>query len=366
MTAPAIFLSAAEASGEQHAAAVAASLRIAVPEAALAGLGGPSMAAADVHLVHDLEFLQTVGLVEAVSAVPAHVRAYAAIARELRRRPYDLVILVDYPGFHRLVARLARRLGVPVLHYIAPQLWAWGAWRARRLRHAVSRLAVILPFEEGFFHERGIPATFVGHPLLDASRPSREEARAALGLGPDAPVLGLFPGSRPTERGRLWPAFRDAAAALQRTADVRVFIAAKDPTAFPGSAALGARLAPSATVAAAADVAIAKSGTTTLELALAGTPHVLAYRMHPITYVAARGAVRVPWIGLVNLILGQPVVPEVVQGAVTASRLATLTEQLLRSPAAEDQRAAFRDLARRLGTPGAARRVADLALEMVA
>jgi lipid-A-disaccharide synthase len=366
VNAPAIFLSAGESSGEQHAAAVAASLRVAAPDAALAGLGGQAMADAGVHLVHDLAFLQTVGLVEVASALPAHARAYAAITRELHRRPYDLVILVDYPGFHRLVARLARRLGIPVLHYIAPQLWAWGAWRARRIRHAVSRMAVILPFEEGFFHERGIPATFVGHPLLDTPRPSREEARASLGLEPGAPMLGLFPGSRPTERGRLWPAFRDAAATLQRTGDLRVFIAATDAAAFPGSAALGSRLAPSASVAAAADVAIAKSGTTTLELALAGTPHVLAYRMHPATYVAARRAVRVPWIGLVNLILGRAVVPEVVQGAVTAPRLATLTEPLLHAPAAQEQRAAFREVTRRLGTPGAARRVADLALEMVA
>jgi lipid-A-disaccharide synthase len=363
---PTIFLSAGEASGEQHAAAVATSLLVAAPHARLVGLGGPVMAGAGVHVIHDLASLQTVGLVEAVSAFPAHVRAYTAIARELRRRRYDLVILVDYPGFHRAVAHLARRFGIPVLHYIAPQLWAWGAWRAGRIRRAVDRLAVILPFEEGFFHERGIPVTFVGHPLLDAPRPSREEARAWLGLGRDALVLGLFPGSRPDERRRLWPAFRDAAATLQGAAELRVLVAAHDSADLPGVPSVGAMLAPSKTVAAAADVAIAKSGTTTLELALAGTPHVLAYRTHPITYAAARGAVRVPWIGLVNLILDQPVVPEVLQGAVTAPTLATLTDRLLRPPAAEGQRAAFRELTRKLGTPGAARRVADLALEMVA
>ena len=324
------------------------------------------MAAAGVRLTHDLAPLQTVGLVEAAQAVPAHLRAYAAVRRALRRQRYDLVLLVDYPGFHHRIALLAHRLGIPVLHYIAPQLWAWGGWRARGVRRTVDRLAVILPFEESFFHERGIACTFVGHPVLDAPRPARDAARAALGISHAAGVLGVFPGSRPAERRLLWPAFRDAAVALQRAHGLRVCIAADDPRTLPNHEVLAADFAPAATVAAAADVAIAKSGTTTLELALAGTPHVIAYRTHPLTFVVARRAVRVPWIGLVNLVLGRPVVPEAVQGAVTGPQLAHLAEPLLASAVADRQRAAFEELPGRLGPPGASRRVADLALEMVA
>jgi len=366
VTAPAIFVSAGEPSGDRHAAAVAQSLATAVRGITLAGVGGPAMAAAGVRLIHDLAPLQTMGVVEAAWAVPAHLRAYTAVGRALRHRRYDLALLVDYPGFHHQVALLAHRQGIPVLHYVAPQLWAWGGWRARGVRRAVDRLAVILPFEEAFFHQRGIACTFVGHPVLDAPRPTRAAARAALGIPNGTGVLGVFPGSRPAERHLLWPAFRNAAAALQRAHGLRICIAAADPRTLPNHESLVADFAPAATVAAAADVAIAKSGTTTLELALAGTPHVVAYRTHPLTFVVARRAVRVPWIGLVNLVLGRPVVPEAVQGAVTGPNLAHMAGALLGSDAAERQRAAFDEVAGRLGPPGAARRVADLALEMVA
>ena len=369
MSGPAIFLSAGEPSGDRHGASLARALQAAAPDCRLAGIGGEHMAAAGVRLVQDLAPLQAVGLVESAGSLPSHLRALRTARRELREGRYDLAVLVDYPGFHRRVAAAASRRGIPVLHYIAPQFWAWGGWRVAGHRRTVTHTAVILPFEEPFFRARHVPATYVGHPLRDAPPIPQPAARAQLGLPADALVLGLFPGSRPREVALLWARFRDAAGALLVShPELRVLVAGPPDTRVPGLAALGGCLAPAALVAVAADAAIAKSGTTTLELGLAGTPHVLAYRMHPVTFAAARLAVSVPWVGLVNLILDRPVVPELLQSAARPSVIADAVWELLApaSPAAARQRAAFGELAERLGPPGTARRTADLALSFVA
>ena len=369
MSPPAVFLSAGEASGDRHGASLAQALQTAAPDCRLAGIGGDRMAAAGVRLIRHLRPLQAVGLVEAVGSLPAHVDALRSARRELRAGHYDVAVLVDYPGFHRRLAAVASGFGIPVLHYIAPQFWAWGRWRVAGHRRTVTHTAVILPFEETFFRARRVPATYVGHPLRDAAPIPRAAARARLGLPEDAAVLGLFPGSRPRELALLWPPFRDAADALRRSQPgLRILVAGLAEARLPGLTALDGRLAPADLVAAAADAAIAKSGTTTLELGLAGTPHLLAYRMHPVTFAAARLAVAVPWVGLVNLILDRPVVPELLQSAVRSSAIAGVVRELLSpaSPAAARQRAAFDELPGRLGPPGAARRTAELALGFVA
>jgi lipid-A-disaccharide synthase len=369
MTAPTIFLSAGEPSGDRHGASLAQALRAAAPGCRLAGIGGRQMAEAGVRLIQDLSPLQAVGLVEVAGSLPAHLAALRSARHELRDGRYDLAVLVDYPGFHRRLAAAASALGIPVLHYIAPQFWAWGRWRVAGHRRTVTHTAVILPFEEPFFRARRVPVTYVGHPLRDIAPIPRATARARLGLPDHAAVLGLFPGSRPRELAALWVPFRDAATALLGShPGLRVLVAGAPETRVPGLEALGGALAPADLVAAAADAAIAKSGTTTLELGLAGTPHVLAYRMHPVTFAVARLAVSVPWVGLVNLVLDRPVVPELLQSAVRSSAIAQAVRDLLApaSPAAEGQRAAFRELAERLGPPGAARRTAELALGLVA
>jgi len=366
---PAVFLSAGEASGDRHAATLAAALQAVVPGCRLAGIGGACMAAAGVRLVQDLEPLQAMGVVEALGSVPAHLRALRIARRELERGRYDVVVVVDYPGFHRRVAAIAARMGIPVLSYIAPQFWAWAPWRVAGHRRVVTHTAVILPFEERFFRERNVAATYVGHPLMDAPSVTRAEARASLDLADHTLVLGLFPGSRPVERTTLWPPFRDTAASLRQSyGELRVLVAGATGTRYDGLESVGGVIAPAGLVAAAADAAIAKSGTTTLELALAGTPHVLAYRMHPLTYAAARLVVSVPYVGLVNLVLGRAVVPELLQAAVRPAALEPVVEGLLarESPAASGQRAAFAELATRMGPAGAARRTADLVLDLVA
>jgi len=362
-----VFLSAGEASGDAHAAALARAVLAARPDVRIRGVGGPCMAEAGVELLGSLQGLQAMGLFEAAGTIPAHLAALRTIARELRARPCDLVVLVDYPGFHRRVAAVARARGVPVLQYIAPQLWAWGAWRLGGYRRVVSHTAVILPFEEAFFHARGVAATFVGHPLLERPAVGRTAARRGLDLPGGTPVLGLFPGSRTSEIRALWPSMREAARHLRAThPDLRVCVAADAATPLPGFDTIAAVRASAAVVAAAADVAIAKSGTTTLELALAGTPHVVAYRMHPVTYLAARRLVAVRWIGLVNLLLNRAVVPELVQDAATPEALAGAAGPLFDAAgeASQAQRAAFSEVPGRLGPRDASARVAALALRL--
>lgn len=364
-----VFLSAGEPSGDAHAAALARALIRMDPGLDLVGIGGPAMAAAGVRLVHDCGDLQAVGLVEAAGSLPAHLRALRSALATVDAEPIGLCIVVDYPGFHAVLAGRLHARGVPVVHYIAPQFWAWGRWRIRGFRRRTRHALVILPFEERFFRERDVPATFVGHPLRDCAPVPRDNARAALGLDPSRPVLGLFPGSRPAERARLWPTLHDAARrARAAQADLEVLVADGPGGPPRGLDRLAARTAPARLVAAAADAAIAKSGTTTLELALAGTPHVLVYRMHPLTHAVARRAVTVPWIGLVNLVAEAPVVPEFVQGGAQPARLAEAARELLdpAAPAARRQREAFAQVADRLGPPGASARAAARALELAA
>src|SRR5947208_12097865 len=258
--APRIYISAGEPSGDAHAAAVVTALKRRLPEASVEAFGGPGLEAAGAAVLDRMEHFSVVGFVEALWKLPAHLRLLGRVRLALRARRYDLVILVDYPGYHLRVAAEAAAAGVPVLYYIAPQLWAWAPGRVRRLR-SVRRLAVILPFEEAFFREHGVPATFVGHPLCDRPPPpGRVEARRALGLDPGRPVLGLFPGSRAQEVSRLWPAFRDAAHAMlaQRT-DLQAVVGGTPRGRSPAPGAIRMHSGDPVAVFAAADAGLCKS-----------------------------------------------------------------------------------------------------------
>lgn len=369
MTRAAIYLSAGEPSGDRYAADLARALRGALPGVHIEGMGGPAMRAAGVDVLETADALAALGLAEAAGGLVTHLRILRRVRRRLRSRQYDLAILVDYPGFHLQVARAAHAAGVPVVHYVAPQLWAWGAWRAAPLRRLVRRLAVVLPFEEPYFRSRGIDTRFVGHPLLDREPPERAEARTRLGIAPHQPALAVFPGSRPAERALLWPAFRDTARRLvDEIPDLAVLRAGGPGDHDDRGPELAVVDGEAAVVAAAADAALCKSGSITLESALANLPHVIAYRMHPLTYAVAAQVVRVAHVGLVNLILGRRVVPELLQGAVRPPLLAEALRPLLDrdGPAARAQRGAFGEVRERLGAPGVAQRVARLALELVA
>ncbi|HEX5632034.1 MAG TPA: hypothetical protein VFX50_02360, partial [Gemmatimonadales bacterium] len=232
---PRIYLTAGEPSGDLHGATVARALAERLPGATLEAFGGPRMAAAGATVLHPMERVAAFGTVEILGKLPAHVRLLGRMRRAFAEGRYDLAIVIDYPGFHLRVAEAAHRAGVPVLYYIAPQLWAWRPERAARLAKAVDRLAVVLPFEPAFFAKHGIVAEYVGHPLLDRGpMPARAEARRRLGLDDGERVLGLFPGSRHGEVTRLWPDFRDAALALRAEgACDRVIVAGTRHDAYP-------------------------------------------------------------------------------------------------------------------------------------
>ncbi|MFO7261540.1 MAG: lipid-A-disaccharide synthase [bacterium] len=373
---PTILLSAGEPSGDLHGAAVAAALRRRWPGARLFGLGGPLMAEAGVELLEDVRRLAVMGFVEVASRLPFFVRLLRRVRREMVRRGTDLVVPIDYPGFNLRLARAARRAGVPVLYYIAPQVWAWHRSRCRQLAANTDALAVVLPFEERIFREAGARAVFVGHPLLDAApvAVTREAFCQRLGLDPGAPVLALFPGSRAQEVRRHLRVFEEAAQRVRETYPaVQPVIAASrtlplelyGETPFP-------LVDDSRALLAHARAALVKSGTGTLEAALAGTPLVIAYRAHPLTFWLARRLVQVPRIGLVNLVAGETVAPEYLQDEATPEALARAVLPLVvdgeaRQRMLEGLTRVRASLAPRAdGAGSVADRVAQLAAELLA
>lgn len=358
---------AGEASGDLHAAGVAAELRRRRPDLALVGIGGDAMEREGVQLVEHAERLAVMGFVEVLKHVPKHWALLRELKRRLRSGRVALLVLIDYPGFNMKLAEAAHAAGVPVLYYITPQVWAWGADRLAKLARWVTKAAVILPFEEELLRKHGVDATFVGHPLLDRARalPSRADARRQLGLPDDAPVLALFPGSRAQEIARHLDAFVATARELERrTPELRVVVSVAptvklDPARCPYPMVHAASFA----VLRAADAALCKSGTTTLEAAVAGCPLVVAYRTNALTYAIARRVVKIPHIGLVNVVAGRQVAREFVQEALVPATVADTLAPLLRdgSPERAESLAGLAEVRAKLGEPGAAARVATIA-----
>lgn len=372
---PRFFLSAGEPSGDLHGARLAEALRSRWPDAELYGLGGDRMAAAGVELLAHVDQLAVMGFAEVLRHLPYFAGVMRRVRRELAVRRPDVVIPIDYPGFNLRLARHARASGVPVLYYIAPQVWAWHRSRMRQLARDTDRIAVILPFEEALFSATGARATFVGHPLTDQAAPVQERGSfmEALGLDPARPLLALFPGSRAQEVKRQIATFT-ATADLVREQRPHVQPVLAESAAVPAGAYAGAacpRTPDGWTLLHHAAAALVKSGTSTLQAALAGTPLVVTYRMHPLTYFLARRLVRVPHVGLVNLVAGARIAPELIQAEATPTRLAAALLPLLDEGAARDAAVAGLQRVRDALMPEqpgrtTAERVAELAAELVA
>ncbi|HEX8726209.1 MAG TPA: lipid-A-disaccharide synthase [Gemmatimonadaceae bacterium] len=361
---------AGEASGDLHASGVARALNGRGSPFHLAGIGGDQMREAGVELLEHADNLAVMGFVEVLRHLPRHWALLRRLEARIRGGQVALVVLVDYPGFNMKVAKIAADAGVPVLYYITPQVWAWGANRLDKLARWVKRAAVILPFEQQLLAGHGIDAAFVGHPLLDraAELPDRAMARQRLGLAADAPVLALFPGSREQEILRHLEDFVRVGKELQRRDPRLQVVVSVAPTVDLDPARCPFPMVHSAsfTVLRAADAAMCKSGTTTLEAAVAGCPLVVAYRTSRITYALARRLVRIPHIGLVNVVAGREVAPEFVQDALQPAAVADALEPLLRpgDPKREAMLAGLADVRAALGSPGAADRVADMVLAL--
>ena len=366
---PRIFVSAGEPSGDLHAAPVVRALAERYPGGTIEALGGPQMEDAGATIRYPMEGLAAFGVVEIVTKIRAHYRLLRALQGDFRVGRYDLAILVDYPGFHLRVAEAAHRAGTKVLYYIAPQLWAWRPERARRLAAAVDRLAVVLPFEQQFFNGLGLRSDYVGHPLVDRpAGPSRREARARLGIPEASRTLAIFPGSRSQEIRRLWKPFRDAAYQLLKEGSCdRVLVAGTAHGIYPDPDGLEIVREDTATLLAAADAALVKSGTTTLEAALAGTPMVVAYKVHQLSWKVFQRLRTVKWVSLVNLVADGEVVPEILQDRASAGELAAQLRPLLdpADPQTIRQREGLALVRERLGQAGASSRIVTMAGELL-
>ena len=352
---PLIYLLAGEASGDVLGARLMAAIRAQHPGAEFAGTGGPRMMEQGLDSLYPLADLAVMGIIEVLPRVRLLRRRLHETLADIERRRPDVIVTIDSPGFTHRVLAATGKLGIPRVHYVAPQVWAWRAHRVRHYPGLWDKLLCLLPFEPAWFAQHNLPATFVGHPVLESGAGEGDAARfrQTQGLAPGQPVLILMPGSRKSEAPRLLPVFgktlerlalrepglRPVLPVSPSVADVVRRAAAR----WPIQPLIVTELQDKHDAYAAAGAALTKSGTSTLELALAGVPMAVTYRVNPLSAVMARRMIRVPHVAMVNLLAGRAVVPELLQQDCTAEMLSRVALTLLGDPdAAQAQREAFR------------------------
>ncbi|WP_298268313.1 lipid-A-disaccharide synthase [Geobacter sp.] len=368
---------AGEASGDLHGSnLVKEALRL-DPSLTFFGIGGSRMREAGVETLVDASEMAVVGLVEVLAHFDVIARAFTTMRRIIRSAPPDLLILIDYPDFNLMLAKVARRAGVKVLYYISPQVWAWRVGRVRKIARLVDRMAVVFPFEVPFYEKEEVPVTFVGHPLADIVRPTmtRGEAVATFGLDPGRRTVGLFPGSRRGEIARLFPVILESAALLKERYPDLQFILPLAPSLTM------ADIAPQLTatgldvtviretvydVMQVCDAIVTVSGTVTLEIALMGVPMTIIYKVSPLTYHVGKRLIRVDHIGICNIVAGERVVPELIQHEASAERIAAeIGRYLDDGEYAAAVRGRLSLVKEKLGAGGCSARVAALVCEMI-
>ncbi|MBH0202653.1 MAG: lipid-A-disaccharide synthase [Nitrospira sp.] len=362
-----------EASGDLHGANLAKALRAKAPQVSLAGIGGAAMEAAGVQLVCKMGQFDVMGMVGPLVLV-AIIRRFFFMRRLFRSEPWDAVIFVDNPGLNLRYAYFAKGAGLRVFYYVAPQIWAWGAWRMYWIKKRVDQVLVILPFEKSLYDNAGMRCTFVGHPILDAVEGSydRTALRTKFGFSPDERVIALLPGSRAHEVQALLPILIGAAEQLAQREPKTKFILAQastiqdnllQPLLQQSSVPVTLVKEQASEVMAVSDLLLVASGTATLQAAVVGTPMVLLYRTTAWEFWIASFFIRVKWIGLVNLVADRSVVPELLQDEATGQRLYEEALRILEDPAAyAEMKRSLAQVREALGEPGASVRAAEVVL----
>jgi lipid-A-disaccharide synthase len=371
-------ISCGEPSGDLYAGALAAEILKIEPGAVITGFGGARLRAAGAALVRDFAGVSVTGLTEALRVIPRSWQNYRALLRAAGDERPDVFVPIDFPDFNFFLARALHKRRIPIVYYISPQLWAWRRGRLKTMRRVADRVLVIFPFEQAFYEEAGVPATFVGHPLLELSTapPARDTFLRAHGLNPSRPVVAMLPGSRRNELRTILPDLVRTAGIIAEHVPSAQFLLARAPhlgdellaplADWPTGASKpvvveGATDA----VLASADVAIVASGTVTIQSALHGCPMVVVYRVAPLTYTLGKPLLHVDTYAMVNLVAGRRVVPELIQDAFTPAAAAAEALRVLTDPDhAARVRRDLADVRMKLGTAGASRRAAEAVVDV--
>ena len=365
---------AGEASGDQLAAGVVRALQQRDPSVAFFGMAGPVMRETGVEAIARSEELSVMGLIEVLKQLPRLLRLLKRMRTALRQRKPDLVILVDVPDFNLKLAKTATQLGIPVLYYVSPQVWAWRKKRVYKIARVVSHMAVLFPFELAVYQQAQVPVTHVGHPLARTLHRQHVPAvaRAELGLEPARKTIGLFPGSRRSEVERLLPVLLQTAKQLLASEPVQFVLSqaqSLDDDLFAAATVSGLPLmrvrGQSASVAEACDAVIAASGTLTLELALLEAPMVIVYRAAPMTWAIFSRLVKIPYVSLVNILLEHGAVPELLQHRANPDEILKALQPLLTPAGAAAQQRALAQIRGLLGDGDASAKVAELAEQLM-
>ncbi len=365
-----ILIVAGEASGDLHGSHLVQALKILRPEGRFFGVGGKNMRSEGVETFFDIERMGAVGAVEILSELPLFYKVYRTLSREISSGKYDAVILIDYPTLNLRLARLCKRANVPVFYFISPQIWAWRMGRIKQIRRTVNRMFVVLPFEEDLYRSAGVDAQFLGHPFADKVHPEMTQAEALkeFDLNSDQKVIGLLPGSRKNEIQSLLKIMLAAADKIQRELGDCQFILPVANTIDPESIReqlkgnpLNIRLVTDKTydVMNCCDFLIIASGSATLEAGILGCPMVIVYKLNAFTYFLARILIDTEMIGLVNIVAGEKVVPELIQGEVTPDKIAReAITHLKNQDQLQQVRTRLSKIRESLGEPGVMNRVA--------